>query len=92
MCIRDRGSAESRARCEALAHAQLAFLHTVLLQADGVLFDHATRDALRAPLAPLFAVRHPTRGPIAGPYARLPPPTQAVARALAAHAGVPLTA
>lgn len=87
-----KGSAESRARCEALAHAQLAFLHTVLLQADGVLFDHATRDALRAPLAPLFAVRHPTRGPIAGPYARLPPPTQAVARALAAHAGVPLTA
>ncbi|WFD04079.1 rRNA processing protein [Malassezia obtusa] len=80
---RSKGTPEARAQSHTLVRRILDFLHTVLVQADEVLFDRATLDALAAPLQPLFSVQHPSRGTIRGPYARLPPPTQAVARALA---------
>lgn len=73
----------AKARAPRFAHALLAFLRSVLVQADDVLFTRETRAALAPRLRPLFAVQHPSKGEIAGPVHRLPAHTQRLAVSLA---------
>ncbi|KAK0536552.1 rRNA processing protein [Tilletia horrida] len=65
-----------------LADAILEYLRTVCAADDGEILSHEDIDALHSPLAVFFHLQHPTRGSMAGPYARLPEGAQARARAL----------
>lgn len=68
----------------AFVWSMLVFLHRTAVQADGVCFSSDTLAALQPRLQPLLEMRHPKKGVVPGPCARMPA-TGNIARAVLAY-------
>ncbi|WFD21139.1 rRNA processing protein [Malassezia caprae] len=81
--VSTRATPEAAAEALEVVTHMIEFIRLVTLQADGVVFEHATLRQLGPQMQPLFSVRHPKRGMVPGPVHKLPIHVQHMAHALA---------